>query len=99
MVGWSGDRCALKHESEYYMKPPRRVRQVVLQVRKIPQGARGDAANLTYDGANMNRKTSSRKPLAGRVAVLGPPRMQYERTMAAVSQVARIAGEAISRAT
>lgn len=37
--------------------------------------------------------------LAGRVAVLGPPRMQYERTMAAVSQVARIAGEAISRAT
>lgn len=35
--------------------------------------------------------------LAGRVAVLGPPRMQYERVICAVSQVARLLGEAIGR--
>ncbi len=34
--------------------------------------------------------------LTGRVAVLGPPRMPYERIMAAVSQVARLVGEALS---
>lgn len=33
--------------------------------------------------------------LAGRVAVLGPPRMQYERVISAVSQVARLVGEAM----
>lgn len=34
--------------------------------------------------------------VTGRVAVLGPPRMQYERVMAAVSHVARLVGEALS---
>lgn len=33
--------------------------------------------------------------LAGRVAVLGPPRMAYERVISAVAQVARIVGEAM----
>lgn len=32
---------------------------------------------------------------AGRVAVLGPPRMQYERVIAAVSQVAQLVGQAM----
>ena len=33
--------------------------------------------------------------LAGRVAVLGPPRMPYERVICAVSEVARQVGEAM----
>ncbi len=36
--------------------------------------------------------------LAGRVAVLGPPRMQYERVISAVSQVARLVGQALGEA-
>ncbi len=35
--------------------------------------------------------------LAGRVAVLGPPRMPYERVISAVSEVARQVGEAIGQ--
>jgi heat-inducible transcriptional repressor len=34
--------------------------------------------------------------LAGRVAVLGPPRMAYERVISAVAQVARIVGDAMN---
>lgn len=35
--------------------------------------------------------------LAGRVAVLGPPRMQYERVISAVSEVARLVGAAMAQ--
>lgn len=48
------------------------------------------------DFALIGALCATAEGLAGRVAVLGPPRMQYERVISAVSQVARLVGEAMS---
>jgi heat-inducible transcriptional repressor len=56
-----------------------------------------DAEPPMKDFALVGALCAGAQGLAGRVAVIGPPRMQYERAMAAVSHVARIIGEAISR--
>ncbi len=48
------------------------------------------------DFALIGALCTTARGLAGRVAVLGPPRMQYERVISAVSHVARLVGLAMA---
>lgn len=54
-----------------------------------------DTDSPMKDFALIGALCTTAEGLAGRVAVLGPQRMQYERVISAVSQVARLLGQAI----